>query len=207
MGVGPTQAVDHSAANAVDQQLRETRQTADIHRSPREAIATRAEEARRPLEDGTVTEKAVQAVRENLSFTEGMLKGGGIEFLKASLERRVSSLFSPGVDGQHPQLAEYERQSDAVARGDISPRSIAEGVTSAALKRYPSFREQNPGLSEEYLRDRFADVVKKQLDEGFEQARQTLRRADMMTRELDNAMQGTYAALQQQLAAALGERS
>jgi hypothetical protein len=79
---------------------------------------------------------------------------------------------------------------------DNTPEGTASRIVSLSTAFYDSFKQQNPGVDEEVLLNKFIDTLKKGVDQGFGEARDVLEGLKALGGEVAGNIDKTYELVQ-----------
>ena len=79
---------------------------------------------------------------------------------------------------------------------DNTPEGTASRIVSLSTAFYDSYKQQNPGVDEEVLLNKFIDTLKKGVDQGFGEARDVLDGLKALGGEVAGNIDKTYDLVQ-----------
>ena len=79
---------------------------------------------------------------------------------------------------------------------DNTPEGTASRIVALSTAFYDSFKQQNPGVDEEVLLNKFIDTLKKGVDQGFGEARDVLEGLKVLGGEVAGNIDKTYELVQ-----------
>jgi hypothetical protein len=79
---------------------------------------------------------------------------------------------------------------------DNTPEGTASRIVSLSTAFYDAFKQQNPGVDEEVLLNKFIDTLKKGVDQGFGEARDVLEGLKVLGGEVAGNIDKTYELVQ-----------
>ena len=125
-------------------------------------------------------------------LAESIRRDGGLGFLQARLEEKLSERFAP-VEGD--SAPSYESGAP-----DLSPEAVADRIVGFALGLRGVFDRQNADLSVEERQNEFEAQVRRGIADGFGHARRVLGDLDMLDDDVRATTDRTWQLVQERLA-------
>jgi len=149
--------------------------------------------------NGTARKQAAPARGTPTHLADSIMADGGLEFLRSHLEEKLGAIFDAAT-ADDPEAAAAGPAAFYDTATDVSPDATADRIVSFALGLRNAFSRQNPDLDETDLMTRFEAEVRHGIESGFKHARDTLGDLDLLTGNVADNVDATWAAVQQKLA-------
>lgn len=134
--------------------------------------------------------------------------------LESSLQVSISSgndslslVFRTAIE-EINKVLEADLGANAIETGyqnglDVSPEATADRIVSLTTAFFPAFQEQNPELSQSEAAERFTEVIRGGIDQGFAEAREILDGLNVLEGDIATNIDSTYELVQDKLNAFL----
>lgn len=169
------------------------------------------------LKSNSASEKSVSAERRDsradvpeISQSERSKKQYNAAILQANYDVSITTknqpqalVYKAAIDAINKEL-ESELGPNAIQEGydsglDVSPEATASRIVSMTTGMFSLYQESNPELSFKEQVNRFIEIVKSGVDQGFGEAREILDGLGVLEGEIEQNIDSTYELVQKGL--------
>ncbi|WP_261841289.1 DUF5610 domain-containing protein [Aliamphritea ceti] len=156
------------------------------------------------------TDNQGQANQVNISQAESSKTQLNQSILKASLEVSIKSgndsmtlLYRSAIDKLN-EVLETDLGESSINKAydsglDVSPEATAERIATQTTGFFASYRQQNPELSESEAAEKFSEIIRGGIKQGFDEAREILDGLKVLEGDIATNIDTTYGLVQEKL--------